>query len=116
MKKVKRIKQRRAYNNEIYTVLTTDIIQELGFKDNGKCEFELFEGMNYWVKNGICLFYNTPIIEDYQKSFYIGFAEMRQSKYVAVAFRWIDSEEELTQIYESITLMSITEKNDLNYH
>ena len=38
---------------------------------------------------------------------YIGYAEMRQSKYVAVAFRWIDSLEELTQIYESIIQSSI---------
>jgi len=87
---------------ELYTVLTTDVLKELGFKNIGKCEFELFDNMNYWVKNGICLFYNTPISEDYQDSFYIGYAEMRQSKYVAVAFKWINSKEALTQIYEAI--------------
>jgi hypothetical protein len=90
--------------------LTTDILKELGFKDNGQCKFELFESMGYWVKNSICLFYNVPI-SNYQDSFYIGYAEMRQGKYVAVAFRWIDSLEELTSIYESITQKLIT-KND----
>jgi len=87
---------------ELYTMLTTSVLKELNFKNIGKCEFELFDNMNYWVKNGICLFYNTPISEDYQDSFYIGYAEMRQSKYVAVAFKWINSKEELSQIYEAI--------------
>lgn len=109
MKKAKRIQKSRYGSNEIYTLLTTAILNELGFKDNGQSKFELFEGMSYWVKNSICLFYNTPINKDYQDSFYIGYAEMRQGKYVAVAFRWIDSVEELTQIYESITRKLITE-------
>jgi len=63
--------------------------------------------MHYWVKNSICLFYNTPINTVWQDSFNIGYAEMRQGRYVAVAFRWIDSVEELTQIYESITRKKI---------
>ena len=109
MKKTKRIQKRRTHNNELYTLLTTDVLQKLGFKDNGQSKFELFEGMSYWVKNSVCLFYNTPISKDHQDSFYIGYAEMRQGKYVAVAFRWIDSVEELTQIYESITRKLITE-------
>ena len=61
MTKVKKIQKRRSYNNEIYTVLTTDILKELDFEDNGKCEFDFFINMSYWVKNGICLFYNTPV-------------------------------------------------------
>jgi len=89
-------------NNDCYTLLTTGELERLGFKNKGKCEFELFENMHYWVKNSICLFYNTPVSEDYQDSFYIGFAEMRQSKYVAVAFKWINTVEALTQIYEAI--------------
>jgi hypothetical protein len=109
MKKQKRIQKRRTHNNELYTLLTTGVLQELNFKDIGKCEFELFENMSYWVKNSICLFYNTPVKTDYQYSFYVGYAEMRQGKYVAVAFRWIDSVEELTQIYESITRKKIDE-------
>ena len=89
-------------SNELYTLLTIGVLKELGFKDIGECKFEGFENMNYWVKNSICLFYNTPINTDDQDYFYIGFAEMRQSKYVAVAFKWINTKETLTQIYESI--------------
>lgn len=109
MKKAKRIQKRRTHNNELYTLLTTGVLQELNFKDIGQSEFELFENMSYWVKNSICLFYNTPINTDWQDSFLVGYAEMRQGKYVAVAFRWIDSIEELTQIYESITRKKIDE-------
>ena len=85
------------------TALTKDILESIDFKDKGKCDFEHFENMSYWVKNGICLFYNTPVKTDYQESFYIGYAEQRQGKYVAVAFRWINNLEELTEIYESIS-------------
>jgi len=109
MEKQKRIQKIRHNSNEIYTELTTSILNELGFNDNGQSKFELFEGMSYWVKSGVCLFYNTPVNEDFQDSFYIGYAEMRQGKYVAVAFRWINSLEELTQIYEGITRKLITE-------
>ena len=109
IKKAKRIQKRRTHNNELYTLLTTGVLQELNFKDIGQSEFELFENMSYWVKNSICLFYNTPINTDWQDSFLVGYAEMRQGKYVAVAFRWIDSIEELTQIYESITRKKIDE-------
>lgn len=112
MEKAERTQKRRIHNNELYTILSTDILKELEFKDNGKCDFQLFENMNYWVKNNISLFYNTPIKTDYQEHFYIGYAEQRQSKYVAVAFRWIDSVEELTEIYESITQKKIEDKID----
>lgn len=93
--------------NSTHTILTADILKEIGFKDLGQCKFRFFEDMNYWVKNQICLFYNTPISTDYQDSFYIGFAEMRQCECIAIAFRWIDSLEELTNIYESITNKAI---------
>ena len=109
MKKAKRIQKRRIHNNVLYTLLTTDVLQELGFKDVGESEFELFKHMHYWVKNGLCLFYSTPINTDWQDSFLVGYAEMRQGKYVAVAFRWIDSVEDLTQIYEGITRKKIDE-------
>lgn len=109
MKKAKRVQKRRYHNNELYTLLTTSILEELGFNNNGQSKFELFEHMHYWVKNSICLFYNPKSETDWQDSFLIGYAEMRAGKYVAVGFRWIDSEEELTQIYESITTKLITE-------
>ena len=109
MKTAERIRRIRYGSNEIYTLLTTDILDEFEFEDNGQCKFELFERMSYWVKNSVCLFYNTPIKKDYQESFYVGYAQLRQGKYIAVGFKWIDSVEVLTQIYESITGKSITE-------
>ena len=107
MKPTNGIQKRRTHNNELYTLLTTGVLQELSFIDNGQSKFELFENMSYWVKNSVCLFYNTPVNTDWQDSFLVGYAEMRQGKHVAVAFRWIDSVEELTQIYESITRKKI---------
>ena len=109
MKKAKKIQKRRIHNNELYTLLTTEVLEELGFKDNGQSVFELFENMHYWVKNGICLFYNPRSKTDWQGSFLVGYAEIIQGKYVAVAFRWTDSVEELTQIYETITQKKINE-------
>lgn len=99
--KPKRIQKRRYHSNELYTLLTTDILEELGFKNVGQSKFELYDNLHYWVKNGICLFYNTPV-KDYQESFLIGHAEIRKGKYIATTFKWIDSEEQLTQIYEAI--------------
>ena len=90
------------------TTLTIDILEKLKFKNVEENKFENFE-MSYWVKNGICLFYNTPINTDYQDSFYVGYAEMRQGKYHVTAFRWIDNLEELTKVYEIITQKLITE-------
>lgn len=90
-------------NNTKKTLLTPGILKELGFEDNGRCEFECFEGMNYFAKNGVCLFYNTPIIKGDENSFYIGYADLMNHKYVAVAFKWIHYAEELVQIYNAIT-------------
>ncbi len=107
MEKAKIIRKTR-HNGEKYTLLTVEILRELEF-ENRECNFEFFKDMAYWVKNGICLFYNPLEISSIDNKFYIGYAEMRQGKYVAVAFRWIDSLEELTEIYESIKQKKITD-------
>jgi hypothetical protein len=113
MKKSKRIQKRKIHNNELYTLLTTDVLQELGFKNIGQSEFELYDNLHYWIKNGICLFYNTPVKTNYQESFLIGYAQMRQGKYIATTFKWINSEEQLTQIYEAIIGKKIDEPKAL---
>ncbi len=107
--KAKRTKHKRYHSNELYTLLTIGILEELGFKNVGQSKFELYDNLHYWVKNGICLFYNTPVKNEYQESFLIGHAELRQGKYIATTFKWIDSEEQLTQIYEAIVDKKITE-------
>jgi len=91
--------------SNIHTPLTPKILQKLGFHDNGNCEFEFFQNMNYWVKNRVCLFYNRPFKKE--DSFYVGYGNMRDGKYIAVGFKWIDSLEELTEIYEAITKLQV---------
>lgn len=87
---------------EEHTLLTPEILEGLNFKDNGKCDFKHYDNMNYWVREGFCLFYNTPILYGNENHFYAGYAEMRSGEYVAVAFRWITSLEGLKQIFEGI--------------
>lgn len=107
-KKVKRIVQKNYISDKSFTLLTPDILEEFNFNNVGPCEFDSYNNFHYWVKNGICLFYNTPIKTDYQESFLIGHAEMRQGKYYATTFKWINSEEQLIQIYEAIIGKEIT--------
>ncbi len=85
------------------TPLTKSLLKKLDFSDVGRCDFKHFENMNYWVKNGVCLFYNVPIQERCESDFYVGYCEMREGEYVAVAFRWIKTFKELSEIYEGIT-------------
>lgn len=106
MKNLKTVKNNYKFT---YAILTDKLLKKLNFKDVGKCSFELFENMNYWVKNGVCLFYNTPVNTEWQDSYYVGYVEMRQGVYVAVGFRWINNLEDLTKIYESITNKKIEE-------
>lgn len=84
------------------TLLTVSKLKDLGFSDVGPCPFRHFTGMSYWVKNGVCLFYNVPVKTNWQDSFLVGFASMKQGEYAAVAFRWIRDVETLTSIYEGI--------------
>ena len=67
-------------------------------------DVNVFEGleMSYWVKNGVCLFYNTPTQLGCESNFLIGYGSMRGGKYVAVTFKWIKTFDELTTIYEAI--------------
>ncbi len=83
-------------------ILSDEILQELGFKDNGLSPFEAYRTMGYWVKNQVCLFYNTSKV-DYQESYLAGYAEIRRGEYTAVSFRWINHLDELSQIYKALT-------------
>jgi hypothetical protein len=58
--------------------------------------------MPYYVRESILLFFNTPLTE-YNNSYLIGYAEMRQGKYKAVTFRWVSEQEDVIKIYEAIT-------------
>ena len=89
-------------------LLYPTLLTELGFKHNKS----LFENHNmpYYVKNSICLWYNTPIQLGMESSYLIGYAEMRAGKYYAVSFRWITKLKELTKIYEAITDKNIKQQ------
>ena len=58
-------------------ILTPKVLRKLGYTDKGKCIFKHFENMSYWVNEGVCLFYNTPINKYFQDKYYVGYAEMR---------------------------------------
>lgn len=77
------------------TEITKEYLAKIRFEDMGKCPFKLFEHMNYYVNNGLCLFYNVPVLENVALSFLVGYAEMRQGEYVAVGFKWVNTREEL---------------------
>lgn len=86
--------------------LTPKSLKALGFLDNGRCGFDGFENMNYWVREGVCLFYNIPVDKNNQASYYVGYATMNLGIYRAVAFRWISTTKELMAIYKSVTGLS----------
>lgn len=92
------------------TQLTDKILEKHNFTNRGKCNFRFFEKMNYWVKNGVCLFYNAPV-SDFQEAYLIGYTTMIQGEYVATKFRWIRTEQELIDVYESVTGKKITATN-----
>ncbi len=89
-------------NKKEHTPLTAGILKRHGFADIGKCQFEGYENMNYWVHNGVCLFYNTPIQEGLECNFLVGYANMKMGKYYAVNFRGINNLEQLKPIYEAL--------------
>lgn len=67
-----------------------------------------FEGLNmsYYARNGVLLFFNENRLK-YELSYYAGYGEMRMGKYHAVAFRWIDKQYQLSEIYKALTGESI---------
>lgn len=82
-------------------MLTQELLLESGFKSNEKSPFE-FLRMPYYVKKGICLFYNTPVQIGEENTFLVGYAEMRGGKYHATTFRWIRTLDELERIYDAV--------------
>jgi hypothetical protein len=64
--------------------------------------FECLE-MPYYVKNGIILFFNTPVTEWNENSFLFGIGEMRCGKYHCTVLRWITEVDELRSLFTVIT-------------
>lgn len=88
-------------------LLTSDYLVSKGFKLNERIDiFDNFK-MPYYVRNNIVLFFNSPVHEFNINDFYIGYAEMSQGKYYAVAFRWIKTKKELIEIFKAINNIEI---------
>ena len=95
----------------LITKITPKSLTKIGFKNIVENKFESYPLHNYWVKNGVCLFYNPGDDENYL----FGYAEMRINKYYAVGVRWIKYMEELKEVY--LVLINeplIEEKNEKN--
>lgn len=89
--------------NSNNTLLSAAFLQSNGFKLVKKSEspFENFN-MEYFVKEGVILFFNTPVTEWNENDFLVGYAEMRRGKYCAVAFRWIREQKDLIGIFKAV--------------
>lgn len=90
--------------------LDKDIILSLGFKLISKEDspFKDFD-MPYYVKDKVVLFFNDGYHND--GIYLISFAEQRNSKYNAVAIRWIRYVDELVRVYDVMTNMSLNADN-----
>lgn len=60
-------------------LLTEEVLIALGFSNKNKSVFPHYTGFSYFVKNGICLFYN-PNKQHLFNKYLIGFAEMKEGK------------------------------------
>lgn len=85
------------------TLLSATFLQSKGFKlvEESESPFENFK-MDYFVKEGILLFFNTPVTEWNENDFLVGCAEMRCGNYYVVAFRWIKEQKDLIEIYKAV--------------
>ena len=75
-------------------------------------EGRTFENYNlpYYAREGVVLFFNTPVTEWNKNDFLVGFAEQKgQKQYTAVTFRWITEKKEVVDIYKSITGKDLSE-------
>lgn len=80
--------------------ITKEWLKSHGFKKQPK---DTFKNINlpYWVKNGICLFFNED--QPYY-SFYIGygFSFYDAKGYYAATFRWTNQIDQVELIYKAI--------------
>ena len=80
--------------------ITTEYLSENGFRQNPATFEDLM--MPYYVKEGVCLFYNDSRLPNEEHNYLIGYAEMRMGKYYATTFRWISDQEQFETIFLAI--------------
>lgn len=83
-------------------LLSADFLVSKGFKLIESRPFENLD-MPYYVKQGVLLFFNTPVTEWNKSDFLVASAEMRCGKYYAVTFRWIKYQKDIDCIYKAVT-------------
>lgn len=98
-----KVKSKHKTANSNNTLLSAAFLQSRGFKllEENESPFENFK-MDYFVKEGVILFFNTPVTEWNENDFLVGYAEMRCGKYYAVAFRWIKEQKDLIEIFKAV--------------
>jgi hypothetical protein len=69
--------------------------------------FKSYPSHPYWVKDGICLFFNES---DDRDIYLAGYAEMRMGEYYAVGTRWIRYVHEVQNFYYSAKKSELTIK------
>lgn len=85
-----------------YKLLSAKFLESKGFKLIESKPFDNFN-MPYYVKDSVILFFNEPVTDWNKNSFLVGYGEMYDGKYFAVGFRWINNQEDLLEIYKSVT-------------
>jgi hypothetical protein len=98
-----KVKSKHKTANSNNTLLSAAFLQSEGFKlvEESQSPFENFK-MDYFVKEGVLLFFNTPVTEWNENDFLVGCAEMRCGNYYAVAFRWIKEQKDIIEIYKAV--------------
>lgn len=98
-----KVKSKHKTSNSNNTLLSTTFLQSKDFKlvEENESPFENFK-MDYFVKEGVILFFNTPVTEWNENDFLVGCAEMRCGKYYVVAFRWIKEQKDLIEIFKAV--------------
>jgi hypothetical protein len=85
-------------DNPKYTPIkiTKSWLRNLGFKNITDHKFESYPLHNYWVNNGVCLFYNES---DERDVYLLGYAEMRMGIYYAVGTKWTEYVHDVQNFY-----------------
>ena len=84
--------------------ITEGRLKDFGFEKKPPL-FESYPLHPYWVKDGVCLFFNES---DSRDIYLLGYAEMRIGKYYATANKWTQSLHVLQNYYFAHTEKELT--------
>ena len=84
--------------------LSEDWLIKAGFKQIIDFKFDQYPIHPYWVKEGVCVFYNEGDLDNWL----LGYAEMRLGQRCAVGFKWSKYVHQLQNAYYFITETELT--------